>query len=133
MCNTFNIDNDGVDKKQQNSRTTEQPLWLWVVKWLTPHACKTTVTIIDRALFVHNLKYPLNKVVIREDDLEKVLIHMLKVKRQVVQGYLVLCVDDSEEEEEDYYDPLAVSPWGPHYPLTTGSTFLKLFLIFHGV
>ena len=80
------------------------------VKWLTPHACETTVTEIHRALFVHNLKYPLNKVVIREDDLEKVLIHMLKVKRQVVQGYLVLCVDDSEEEEEDYYDPLAVSP-----------------------
>ena len=67
---------------------------------------------MDRALFVHNLKYPLNKVVIREDDLEKVLIHMLKVKRQVVQGYLVLCVGDSEEEEDDY-DLLAVSPWGP--------------------
>ena len=63
--------------------------------------------------FVQNLKYPLNKVVIREDDLEKVLIHMLKVERQVVQGYLVLCVDDSEGEEEDDYDLLAVSPWGP--------------------
>ena len=58
---------------------------------------------------------------------------MLKVKRQVSQGYLVLCVEDSKEEKEDYYDPLAVSPWGLHYPLTTGSTFLKLFLIFHGV
>ena len=103
------------------------------VKWLTPHACETTVTEIHRALFVHNLKYPLNKVVIREDDLEKVLIHMLKVKRQVVQGYLVLCVDDSEEEQEDDYDPFADSPWGPHYPLTTGSTFFKLFFIFHGV
>ena len=81
------------------------------VKWLTPHACETTFTEIYRALFVQKLKYPL--VVIREDDLEKVLIHMLKVERQVVQGYLVLCVDDSDEEEEDNYDPLAVSPWGP--------------------
>ena len=83
------------------------------VKWLSPNACETTFTEIHRALFVQNLKYPLNKVVIREDDLEKVLIHMLKVERQVVQGYLVLCVDDSEGEEEDDYDPLAVSPWGP--------------------
>ena len=39
------------------------------VKWLTPHACKTTFAGIHRALFVQNLKYPLNKVVIREDDL----------------------------------------------------------------
>ena len=103
------------------------------MKWLTRHACETTVTEIHRALFVHNQKYPLNKVVIREDDLENVLIHMLKVKRQVVQGYLVLCVDDSEVEGENGYDPLAVSPWGPHYPLTTGSTFFKLFFISHGV
>ena len=65
--------------------------------------------------FFHNLKYPLNKVVIRVglDDLEKVLIHILKVERQIVQGYLVLCVDDSKEEEEDDYNPLAVSPLGP--------------------
>ena len=82
------------------------------MKWLTPHARKTTFTEIHRALFVHNLKYPLNQVVIRGDDIEKVLIHMLKVERQIVQGYLVLCVDDSEEEEEDVYDPLAVSPLG---------------------
>ena len=102
------------------------------VKWLTPHACKTTFTEIHRALFVQNLKYPLNKVVIRENDLEKVLIHMLKVERQVVQGYLVLCVDDSDEEEEDDYDPLAISSWGP--PLSLNHRFkLKLFFIFHGV
>ena len=63
--------------------------------------------------FFHNLKYPLNKVVIRVDDLEKVLIHILKLERQIVQGYLVLCVDDSKEEEEDDYNPLAVSPLGP--------------------
>ena len=100
------------------------------MKWLNPHACETTFTEIHRALFVQNLKYPL--VVIREDDLEKVLIHMLKVERQVVQGYLVLCVDDSDEEEEDDYDPLAVSPWGP--PLSLNHRFkLKLFFIFHGV
>ena len=76
------------------------------VKWLTPQARETTYMEIHRALFVHNLKYPLNKVVIREDDLEKVLINMLKLERQVVQGYLVLCVGDSEEEDD--YDPLAV-------------------------
>ena len=76
------------------------------VKWLTPHARETTFTEIHRVPFVHNLKYPLNEVVFTEDDLEKVLIHMLKVERQVVQGHLVLYVDDSEEEEED--DLLAV-------------------------
>ena len=41
------------------------------VKWLTLHTRRSTFTEIHTALFVHNSKYPLNKVVIREDGPRK--------------------------------------------------------------
>ena len=61
----------------------------------------STFMEIQTALFVHNLKYPLNKVVIWEDGPRKSVDTHVQSWAPSCSGTLVLCMDDSKEEEKD--------------------------------